>query len=504
MAESAAKKAKRNQWVKLEKAWKGHAEGEKVKVPILDAQTLIKELTAVECKSPSQKLIQKAAEVIGGKINDDVAKGVKEALDIIIKESQKAQEGGAKFPWQTANNNPGTSVQMYNDAGMVPQVLARGAKGELMLGQGRYNPFGGSGIGMGKFLVDIYKDRNSGGDDTISKAICKAWDVEDRSRLPEEGPAQKAALAESSGTTGGYTVPVEFMMRLMQLVIQQSVIRPRAQVFPMAARELRIPTLDVTTPQAAGVTAFLAGLQAQWAEEAASRPEFEPAFKDVALIAHMLTGFTLASNEILADNAVALDALLARLFTQAISWFSDYAFLQGNGAGKPVGILGAPVTISVTRTTSNKFLLADVANMYAKLLTTSMGSACWVMSQSVIPQLIQLADAANRVVWIPNIQSPSGGIAQTPPTTLLGLPIIFTEKLPPLGSSGDVMLIDASYYLIGDRMQIEIASSIHYAFRNYQTAWRFVSRVDGKPWLDSFITLADGSSTVSPFISLHS
>jgi hypothetical protein len=34
--------------------------------------------------------------------------------------------------------------------------------------------------------------------------------------------------------------------------------------------------------------------------------------------------------------------------------------------------------------------------------------------------------------------------------------------------------------------------------------WRFVQRVDGRPWLEAPITLQDGSSQVSPFVVLHS
>jgi HK97 family phage major capsid protein len=492
-------KTKKNQWVKLDKDWNGHKEGEKLKVSVAVSEQLVKELTARECKSPTQKLVAKAAEVIGGRIHDEVAKSTQEAIKILMENSEKERAKGVTFPWQSSSDpkKAGESLRLWNDAGNVPGVIGRGFDGDLVLSDNaRYSPFSGSGVGMGKWLCDV----KEGGDEP-SKEYCKGMEEKWKSRFT--GGMEKAALAESSGVTGGYTVPVEFLMRLMQLVIQQSVIRPRAQVFPMASRELRIPTLDVTTPQSAGVTAFLGGLKAFWAEEASSRPETEPQFKQVSLIAHELTGYTLASNTILQDNAVALDALLTRLFTQAISWFSDYAFLQGNGAGKPVGILNAPASIVQNRTTTGKFLLADAANMYADLLTTSMGSAVWLMSQTLIPQLVQLADAANRVVWLPNAQSPGGGAAQTMPATLFGLPIIFTEKLPALGTKGDVMLVDPSYYMVGDRMQIEIASSIHFRFQNNQTAWRFLARLDGKPWLDKYVTLADAATIVSPFVVLN-
>jgi len=58
-------------------------------------------------------------------------------------------------------------------------------------------------------------------------------------------------------------------------------------------------------------------------------------------------------------------------------------------------------------------------------------------------------------------------------------------------------------YVIGDRMALEVAASEHVNFLNNQRTWRVVERVDGQPWVEKAITLADGVSTVSPFVSLN-
>ena len=65
-----------------------------------------------------------------------------------------------------------------------------------------------------------------------------------------------------------------------------------------------------------------------------------------------------------------------------------------------------------------------------------------------------------------------------------------------------VPLSDFQHYLIGDRQQVEIAFSEHVAFLTNQSVWRFVSRVGGMPWLRDKVTLADASSTLSPFVSV--
>src|SRR5438132_10403722 len=71
---------------------------------------------------------------------------------------------------------------------------------------------------------------------------------------------QKAALGESSGVTGGYTVPTQFAEQIQQLMAEDTFIRPRAFVQPMTSAVMQIPYLDVTTAQAAGVSAFFGGM----------------------------------------------------------------------------------------------------------------------------------------------------------------------------------------------------------------------------------------------------
>jgi HK97 family phage major capsid protein len=310
----------------------------------------------------------------------------------------------------------------------------------------------------------------------------------------------KTALGESSGVTGGYTVPPDFYQGLMSLIVERSIVRPRAYVQPMASATLQIPYLDVTTVQAAGTSPFFGGVKMNWTAEAQARTENEPQFKQMELRAWELSGYSVSSNVLLQDSVVGLEKFLMTLFSMAIAWFEDFAFIQGNGAGKPQGMVTANSAISVTRTNTNLVQFQDVANMWSKLLPHSWQNAIWMFSPTVVPQLLRLQDGANRAIFI----SVDQGAVKTPQWALLGRPAIPTEKLPALGSSYDIALVDPTLYVIGDRMSIEVAASEHVNFLNNQMTWRVVERVDGQPWLDKPITLQDASTQVSPFVYLHS
>ena len=321
-------------------------------------------------------------------------------------------------------------------------------------------------------------------------------DKYDSHHVDWEGASQKAALATTGGTTGGYTVPTQFLPRLMSVAAEMAVVRPRATVLPMTSRSLQVPYLDVTNVPNSGDTAFFGGLVGRWTEEASTLNETEPLFRQLELVAHELSGYSLISNALLADNAVGLEALLTRLFGGAIAWFEDFAFLRGDGTGKPLGVSSAPAAIAVTRNAANSFKLVDAGTMLGKLLPGwSAATTCWVIHPTVIAQMVQLVSAAAGVGWLDNLRDKL-------PMQLLGLPVAISEKLLSLGTPKDVLLVDFQHYLIGDRQQVEIAYSEHFRFSNNQGTWRFVARVDGQPWLRSAVTLSDAQSTVSPYVYL--
>ena len=93
--------------------------------------------------------------------------------------------------------------------------------------------------------------------------------------------------------------------------------------------------------------------------------------------------------------------------------------------------------------------------------------------------------------------------SDAPPVSILGRPVYFTEKVPTLGTTGDIIFADLNYYLIGDRQIMQAMSSEHYQFQNDKTAFRVIERLDGRPWLQSAITPhSNSSNTLSPFVQI--
>ena len=318
----------------------------------------------------------------------------------------------------------------------------------------------------------------------------------DSKRLKEVYNSTKD-LVEGTGTAGGYLVPEEFLNELVRVDDPYAeVVYPRARKIPGQRRSLRVPVLDQTgTPAANYKIEYYGGVYAHWTEEAGAKTEVEPSFKQLELVAHKLAGYTQASDELLADSAQSLDSLLRSLFAGAVRFRRDYAYLRGTGIGQPLGILNSAALIAELRDVANQISANDLHSMMSRFLPTSIGnpSTMWVASPGTMEQLLALGDGTN-YIWQPDAQA---GI----PMYLYGIPLMFSEKLPWLGTQGDILLADFSYYYIYDRGGLAIDVSQHYAFVNDLTTWRFVYRTDGQPSLSDPLYI-DTTHTVSPFVVL--
>ena len=299
---------------------------------------------------------------------------------------------------------------------------------------------------------------------------------------------------------GGFLIPEIMRSELLQLALEESIVRSRATVIPMSTLRVPIPTVDDTSH----VSSLFGGVEFYWAEEASSLTESTATFGKVVLDAKKLTGFFKVPNELLAD-APAFSGWFDTRIPQGLAWAEDVAFLNETGAGTPMGVIGAqnPAYVQATRATENEIAYADIVGMYTRMLPTSLKNAVWIASIDAFPQLAQMS-LSTPGVWMGGYNVP--GVADAPPVSIFGRPVYFTEKVPAVqtsgGAVGDISFVDLSYYLIGDRQSVAVSASDQFAFQNDQTAYRIIERVDGRPWLQSALTPHGGQATLSAYVGL--
>ena len=219
-----------------------------------------------------------------------------------------------------------------------------------------------------------------------------------------------------------------------------------------------------------------------------------------------LIGYTTCTDELLEDVS-ALEAWIMRAFASEFDFKIADAIINGDGAGKPLGILNAPCLHTVTAETGqgDATIVADnIDKMWMSRFGPNSGSYVWLYNQNIEAQLAQMnygvGATGGSLVYMP-----PGGISGSPFATLRGRPMIPIEQAATLGTAGDIILADLSQYVMIDKGSMQSASSIHVNFTTDQTAFRFVYRVDGQPMWDSVLTPYKGSTSYqSPFVVLSS
>ena len=313
-------------------------------------------------------------------------------------------------------------------------------------------------------------------------------------RLPE---IRKVMDAYSSvePSAGGFLIPETFRSEIMQLALEQSIVRPRATVITMTTPTQSIPFIDETTHSGS----VLGGMVFYWTEEGATPTITQAKFGRVKLEANKLMGLAAVPNE-LWNDAAALSSWLLQALPKGLAFYEDMAFLTGNGTGQPLGVLNSPAVIAVTKETdqpADSIVVENILNMFSRMLPGSLGSAVWIANINTFKELMTLSIS----VGVGGAPVALVDIRSAPLPTMLSRPLIFTEKVPTLGDQGDIAFVDLGYYLIGDRQAVEISTSEHAYFTSDQTALKPVERVDGRPWVQSALTPVYGS-TLSPYVAL--
>ena len=303
---------------------------------------------------------------------------------------------------------------------------------------------------------------------------------------PNLTPMTALGMVESIPASGGFLVPDQFAEMLLNASLENEIVRPRATVYPMESANINVPMWAGDDH-----TSNLSGFQARWMAEEGTAVEDTGTLKMLELIAEKLAVFTKASSELVSDGQ-NFEMQLAKKLTQVLGWHLDYAFLQGSGAGRPQGILNAASLITISKETGQAaatIVYENLTKMYARLHPECQRNAVWVANSNCVPQLLQLGISVGTGGDHYQVMNEKDG-----KFSIFGLPVIFTEKLPTLGTTGDLLLVSCDQYLIGMRKQISIDRSIHAGWSTDQVAFRTIVRATGRPSWTAAITPKAGDT----------
>ncbi len=308
--------------------------------------------------------------------------------------------------------------------------------------------------------------------------------------------------SESVPADGGFLVQKDFAAEIFKVMHDTNVILPMCRKIPISgnANGTKINAVDETS-RATG--SRWGGVQGYWTAEGGEITSSKPKFRQIELNLHKLAALVYATDEVLQD-AAQLESIVNQAVPEELNFLIQDALINGNGVGRPLGILNSPALVTQAKTaaqTATTITSANVMNMWTRLWSGSKASAVWLINSDCLVQLWQMSlavgTAGGSLVWMP-----ANGLSGLPYSTLGGRPVIEIEQCQTLGTVGDIILADFSQYLIAEKGGIDSAMSVHVAFTRDEVVYRFLTRIDGEPLWNLPMTPYKGSNTYSPFVAL--
>ncbi len=239
-------------------------------------------------------------------------------------------------------------------------------------------------------------------------------------------------LQEGIDANGGYLVPEEYDSRLIDGLTEENIMRRLGHRITTSG-EHKI-NIAATKPAAA------------WIDEGGALTFGDATFAQISLDAHKLHVAVKVTEELLYDNAFGLESYIIAQFAKALGNAEEDAFLNGDGSGKPLGLLADKGGAEVGVTAAATAITADeLLDLYFSLLSPYRKKATWVVNDSTIKAIRKLKDNNGQYLWQP-------GLIANAPDTILGRPVKTSAFMPSIAAGAKSIIFgDFNYYWIADR-----------------------------------------------------
>jgi len=262
--------------------------------------------------------------------------------------------------------------------------------------------------------------------------------------------AIKTDLAATVDSLGGFTVPEDLRLDLIERLPGMTVVRARADVTPTSSDVMTRITVT------GGDSRHTGAMRVTWVGDtpATNQAVTNPTFGTEKTPVHIAMCTVRVPRALLEDTAVPLANKISEWASQEYSVDEDEQFLVGNGIAKPQGILpGSTNALSLSHTASGDASTWPAANRVGNLMAIKYQVArqyrdncVWIMNDTTASVLSQTVDGVGRPIWYNSLR-------EGEPDRLLGYPALTSEAMPDIAANAfPIIFGDLRGYQIADRV----------------------------------------------------
>ena len=271
------------------------------------------------------------------------------------------------------------------------------------------------------------------------------------------------ALQVGVDSEGGYLVPDEFEHTLVQSLGKKRIIREHAYVFQTNSGSHKIP---VVTNKGS----------ASWIDEEGGIPEGDDTFGQQTIGAHKVGTIIKVSEELLNDSAFDLEGYFSAEFARRIGNKEEDAFFNGDGTGKPLGVLAdkGGAEVGVTAASATAVTAEEIISLFYSLEAPYRENAIWVFNDATMAAIRKLKGNDGQFLW-------QKALHEGDHETLLGKPVFTSPFMPEMkAGTKPVLFGDFNFYWIGDRQGVTFKRLNERYADTGQIGFLATKRVDAK------------------------
>lgn len=196
---------------------------------------------------------------------------------------------------------------------------------------------------------------------------------------------ERYELSDVSLDSMGYLLPKRLESKLVNAMNTLSVLRPLCT--------------EVTTSGDRALPVVNGHGRAAWVPDGHPIPQVRDAFDRVNLDSHKLAAIIRVTKELLKDSAVDIEAYLAATFADRLAVSEEEAFIAGDGAEKPLGLIHQ-AKVGFTTESAASVSIEDVLNLIFSVPEKHRRNGTLLLNDKTLLQLYKQCAAQGQNLWL--------------------------------------------------------------------------------------------------------